>query len=265
LAIVRNRQPAQRKSRKGCHGGKDDMSNRVKQFYWVLMFLILLAAGATGCSKTGATTTVTAVTYISVINAAPYGPSIDLYLNDTLASPGGGIPPGQFSTQYGSVRPGNYDVQFRADGTSTLLYDIPASAFDTNNFYTLITYNSAPGGGSVKAIKIHDDFSSVMGGNAYYRFFNLSPDAPAVDLYFNGYLTQPKRTSADNVSNPTFNEFTSIPAALYNLQVMKAGTDTVLASANAISMGNGDVYTIFLGGRYQSSDSLGISILQASF
>jgi hypothetical protein len=230
------------------------------------MFLVLLASGAAGCAKTGVTTTVSAVTYISVINAAPYGPSIDLYLNDTLASPSGGIPPGQFSTQYGNVRPGNYDVQFKADGTSNLLYDIPASAFDTNNFYTLITYNSAPGGGSVQAIKIHDDFSSIMGGNAYYRFFNLSPDAPAVDLYFNGYLTQPRRAPADNVSNSSFNEFTSIPPAIYNMQVMKAGTDTVLASANSISLGNGDVYTIFLGGRYhQSSDSLGISILQASF
>jgi hypothetical protein len=244
---------------------KDDMRNKAQQFYWGLAVLALLVVGAWGCAKTGASQTVTAVTYISIINSAPYGPSIDLYLNDTLASPSGGIPAGQYSTQYGSVRPGNYDVQFKSDGTNSLLFDIPASAFDTNNFYTLIAYNTARGGGAVQALKIHDDFSLVSGSLSYYRFFNLSPDAPAVDLYLNGFLSQPRRTPADNVANSTFDAFTSIPPSVYNLQIMKAGTDTVLASANALSLGGGDVYTIFLGGKYQSSDSLTISILQASF
>jgi len=243
------------------------MRNRLKQSYWALMILVLLAAGAAGCSKTGATETVASVTYISVVNAAPYGPSVDLYLNDTLVTPSGGIPPGQYSTQYGSVRPGNYDVQFKADGTGNLLYDIPASAFDTNNFYTLITYNTAPGGGSVQALKIHDDFSSVTSTSTYYRFFNLSPDAPSVDVYLNGTISQSQRAPADIVYNTTFDAFTAIPVAIYSLQIMKAGTDSVLASATSVPLGGGDVYTIFLGGKYHSaaSDSLTISVLQASF
>jgi Domain of unknown function (DUF4397) len=241
------------------------MRNRSKQFYWPLLGLVLLVAGAGGCSKTGVSETIPAATYISVVNAAPYGPSVDLYLNDTLVSPSGGIPSGQYSTQYGNIRPGNYDVQFKADGSGTLLYDIPASAYDTNNFYTLITYNTARGGGSVQALKIHDDFSSVTSTSTYYRFFNLSPDAPAVDLYLNGTISQSQRAPADNLYNAIFDAFTAISPSTYNVQIKKAGTDSVLASATSVPLGAGDVYTIFLGGKYQSSDSLTISVLQASF
>lgn len=237
----------------------------VQQFFWCLTLLSFLVIGTGGCFKTGAIQSVAAVTYVSVMNTAPYSPTVDIYLNDTLVSPTGGIPAGQFSMLYGHLKPGNYAVQFKANGTNNILYNIPASAFDINNFYTLMLYNTSPGGGSVNAIKIHDDFSVVTPSNTYYRFFNLSPDAPAVDLYLNTVISQPQRAPADNATNTSFNAFTAIPPQTYSIQVKKTGTDSVLAFANSLSLGAGNVYTIFLTGKYQSTDTLSISVLQASF
>ena len=242
----------------------DTMRNNRQQLFWGSIILLVLS-GAVGCSKAGSSLTVTAVTYVSVINEAPYSSAVDIYLNGTLVSPTGGIAPGEYSTQYGSVKPVTYTVDFKKAGTDTLLYEIPASSYDTSNFYTLILYNTAPGSAAVQAVKILDNFTQVTSTNAYFRFFNMSPDVPDADLYMNGSIVQQQRTPADNVDNLTYDEFQAVNPEAYNLQVKSSSTDSVLATLSSVPLAAGGVYTIFLNGTDKSANNLAISVLQASF
>jgi hypothetical protein len=240
--------------------------NRKGIFYGIVS-MVLLTAGLAGCSKTGSSFTTNAVTYVSVLHMAPYAPATDIYLNGTLSSPSGGIPPNSNSLKYASLQPQNYDIQFKKAGSDSLMAEIPTSLYDTLHFYTLILYNTSMGGGSVQAAKIADDFSNISAVSANYRFFNLSPDAPQVDLYMNGSMVQLGRTRADNIVSTSFNSFQPVPSGPSNaLQIKVSGTDSVLASLNSVDMEPGSVYTIFLNGTKNSSgNNLKINVLTAAY
>jgi hypothetical protein len=231
--------------------------------------LIFLAIGGERCTKSGATVASGAniATYVTVMNLAPYAPTVDIYLNDTLVSPPTGVPPGKYSTQYGQLKPGVYDVKFKKYSTDSLISEIPASSFDATNFYTLVLYNTQPGGGAAGAFKIHDDFSKVSPASANYRFLNLSPDAPAVDLYFDSTVSQsgqaPTNSNASNLVSTT--TFQPIAPATYTLQIKATGTDSVLASLNNVILKAGNVYTIFLAGKDRYYNSLSINVLTAVY
>ena len=220
------------------------------------------------CSKAGTSLTTTAInnSYLTLIDEATYNGAISIYLNDTLATPVGGITAGTFSKLYGAIRPGYYDVKFESATSGNLLSEIPSSKYDTLNFYTVIICNTA-GGDTVQGFKVSDDFSSLSSTNANYRFFNLSPDEPKVDLYLNNSVVSQNRTIADNASNNQYNAFQPTPAGTYSIVVKAAGKDSVIASVGqSATMTNGNAYTIFLSGNIGSSNNpLQINVLQATY
>lgn len=235
------------------------MRNSKKQLFWVAA-LGVLGAGWAACTKTGSSFTTTPVTYVSILNQAPYGPTADVYLNDTLATGTSGVGSGTFSSRYGSIRPGDYQVKFKKNGKDSLLDALPTSRFDTLNFYTLVLYNNPDH--TVKALKIHDDFSQISQTSANYRFFNLSPDAANVDLFVNEVAVQTGRGPADNVIYDSFNAFSSTAPGTYTIKVKAAGKDSVLATLPNATMVGGNVYTIFLSG---VTKNMSINVLQASY
>ena len=238
------------------------MRNNREHFFLSSIILVFVFAGA-GCLKSTSNNVNTgAVCYVSILNEAPYGPSVDMYFNGTLVS-AAAITPGNYSSAYGSVKPGNYTVDFKVTGTDSLLYEIPAAEFDTSAFYTLIIYNTAPKSPAVAAARIVDDYSSVtQTTSAYYRFFNLSPDAPGVDLYLNSTVAQTNRSPMDNLTNLSYDEFQPINPGTFSVNVKKASTDTVLASISTTEMMPSTVYTIFL---YGTSSNLAVNVLTATY
>ena len=151
------------------------------------------------------------------------------------------------------------------DGAREVISQLPATTFDTLNFYTILCYNN-PGGGSVQTAVIHDNFTTVTSSTANYRFFNLSPNFPQVDFYLNTTAAQPGRATADNVYNTGYNAFSQVSPGSYNLVVKKAGTDSVIASSTNVPLIGGAAYTIFLGGIVGSNTTpLQINVLQASY
>jgi hypothetical protein len=237
-------------------------------FYVAAVLITMMTAGLAGCSKTGSSTSTTgAATYVNVMHMAPYAPAIDIYLNGKISSTAGGIPPGTFSQQYGPLMPGTYDVQFKKANADSLLAEIPASDYDTMSFYTLILYNTMPTGGTVRAIKIVDDFSHVSAASSNYRFFNLSPDCASVDFYLtNSTPVMTGRTPIDNFINPALNAFMPVTGGPYNLQVKAAGTDSVIAYLNNVGLQTGSAYTIFLSGiKNGTNNTHQINVLLASY
>lgn len=246
------------------------MRTSKKQFFWMAAFLGILAAGWAGCTKSGSSYTTTPVTYVTVMNEAPYGPAAtDVYLNNQLATGTAGIAAGAYSTKYGALQPGNYSISFKKNGSDSLLTQITGQqTFDTLGFYTLILYNDA-NKAAVHSTLIHDDFSTISTTSTNFRFFNLSPDAPNVDFYLQSgsAATLTGRTPADNataenLTTSPWNTFQSTAAGAYNLQVKVNGKDSVLASLNGQNLLGGNVYTIFLTG---TTNSFKINVLQASY
>jgi hypothetical protein len=236
-----------------------------KGIFYAIAVGMILTVGLAGCTKTGSSVTVSSVSYITVMHMAPYAPAMDIYLNGSLSSASGGIVPGSYSQQYSSVKPGVYDIQFKKTGTDSLLAEIPSSSYDTSSFYTLILYNTSASS-PAQAVKIQDDFSTISAVSANYRFFNMSPDEPRVDLYFNNTAVQSSRATADNVVNTTYNSFQAATPAPYNLQVKVAGTDSVIAYLNNVSLQAGGVYTLFLSGvKSGNSNTHQINVLPASY
>lgn len=225
----------------------------------------MLIWGSWGCVKSSTNTPASAIAYVELINEAPYASAADMYLNGTLVS--SGLAPGTYSEEYGQVKPGTYDVQFKVAGGDSVLAEIPTAVFDTSNFYTLIMYNKAPHSAAVQAVEILDNYTSIAPANAYYRFFNLSPDLPKVDLLINAQVAQLARTPADNVGNLAYDAFTDIDPANYSLSVNVSGTDTVLASTSSYPLAAGGVYTIFIGGERDSTETnkLVLEVLPAAF
>jgi hypothetical protein len=235
------------------------------QSIYLLLLFGSLAAALTGCAKTGmySTNTATAVSYLTVMNLAPYGDSADIYLGGTKY-PGTPYPVGVYSTAYFKVASGSYDVQFKTPTSDSLLASIPSSAFDSLGLYTLILYNDSTNS-VVKAAKIKDNLSNVRPDSAYFRFFNMSPDMPAVDLYINNTKVQANRTPADNILNSLFNNFQSFPNGYYTIEVRQAGTNNTVGTPLNGSLLQGQIYTIFLEELHKSSgNSFGLFVLQGA-
>lgn len=237
------------------------MKSMRQHFYWSSIILVIFLFGA-GCTKPGVTTTNNPAAYVSVMNLAPYGTSVDIFFNGTQVSPAGGIAPGQFSTQYGQLKPGTYTVDFKRTGGDSLLYELPAAQFDTASFYTLLYYNTTPGSAAVSAARISDDFSQVTGSSSYYRFFNMSPDASSVNLLMNGAITQTNRSPADAIYNTYYQQFQAISPANYTLLVQDAVTDSTLGTQSNYPMAAGYVYTVLLTG---TSKGYSVNVLPVVF
>jgi hypothetical protein len=242
------------------------MRKKAGKFYRQAALWAFLATAFAGCVKNGATITTNAVTYLSVIHGAPYAGLANVYLNDTLVTSQSGITPGTYSHKYGTIRPGSYDVKFEETGADSILAEIPTSAFDTLAFYTLLLYNNA-GGGPSYAAKILDDFSQVANnGSTYVRFWNLCPDVPSVDLYFDSLQVQSGRGTADNITNTLYNQFQQAAPGTYDLTVRIAQTDTVVVTSLNVKLLGGNAYTIFATeNRGTTPVTFELNVLQAAY
>lgn len=239
----------------------NEMTKRIQNLGWTSLCLAFFAVAGSGCSKAGSTTT-SAVTYLSIIQGAPYTSAANVYLNDTLIT-NNAFNPGTFSPKYGTIRPGSYSVKFKKAGTDSLFDQLVSSPFDTLNFYTLLLYNDA--NKIAHALKIFDDFSTVANNSyAYYRFFNLAPDWPKVNFYIGGNLAQANRTPADNAVSNSLNNFNAIAAGPVVLSVKDATTDSVLVTSPSLTLASGTPYTVWITGT-KVQKNLSISVLQAQY
>lgn len=229
---------------------------------WTVI-LGVLSVGFAGCVKSNSVSTNTVATFVSAMNLAPYAPSTEIYLNGSKSTVA--IPPGGYTTAYSRLNPAIYDVQFKVAGSDSLLAQIPASLYDSVRFYTLILYNRTAGG-AASAVKIADDFSNITTASGFYRFFNMCPDAPNVDLYLNTTKSESSRSIADNVGYQSLNLFKPLNPASYNIQVKLAGTDSVLATMNDFNPAAANAYTLFFSGKVNSTTNpLAVKVLRAVY
>lgn len=219
--------------------------------------LVLAAALFAGCLKTAETTPPRPQTYISILHMAPEGPAVDIYLNGTKSS-SSAMPAGTYFIRYSQVDPGIYSIDFKKDGSDSIVASIPADVYDSLAYSTLLLYND-PGGNGVDAIRIQDDFSQFNVDKAHIRFFHLSPGLMPVDLYLGTTKIATGRQYADNVYSIYNNQFTHQEPNYYNISVKKAGTDSLITQTT-VNLQAAQAYTILLNGLPGESGDKGLAI-----
>ena len=140
---------------------------------------------------------------------------------------------------------GYYSFTFKKTGADSVVASTTAFRYDSTSYYTILIYGDST---HAYVAPMQDDFENAKTDRINIRFFHLSPNTPAVDLYLGD-------TKVD--SNVVFrggvrDDFSALNLQLNNpkLVVKLAGTSTVVAQNDnpkfPISVGN--VYTIMLTG-----------------
>lgn len=107
-----------------------------------------------------------------------------------------------------------------------------------------------------------DSLAQPASGMATIRFVNVSTDAGTVDLVANTTsLVVNKPYKAASAFKPVAGDQT------YNFQVVKSGTNTVLATLSSVNINTGSVYTVWLHGLAAGSGTskLSVDIMKNAF
>ena len=199
-----------------------------------------------------------AKTYISIIHLAPTAPSVDVFFNDTKVS-NNAFAPGSSTIAYNAVDKGAFSIRFKKESSDSVVAAVPLAQYDSLHFYTIFIHN-LQADGPAEAVRIEDDFSNLVSGKLFYRFFHASPNTGAVDLYMDNVKMESNRMAADNSSFASFKEFPGTTSGYHTLQVKLAGSDSVVANLTNAELLAGNAYTVYLKGLTGGSGSRGLSL-----
>ncbi|MCB1046070.1 MAG: DUF4397 domain-containing protein [Calditrichaeota bacterium] len=129
------------------------------------------------------------------------------------------------SIDYTPVAPGDYSLQVRVAGTETVVLafeQVSLSAATTLSVFATGKLSDGTLGAlaSVDAPGTGSDVVMLENLGTSLRVAHLSPDAPAVDVYFGGAMV------LENVSYPAFSNYLDIPSGPHGVQVFVSGTNT---------------------------------------
>ncbi len=190
------------------------------------------------CTKTSNNQTVTPVSILSVIDVSPDAPALDFYENSTVINTNA-INYGSGLAYFNSYA-GNVAFSFDGNGTSTKL-GADNVTLTANHYYTLILANSIK---TPDFILLADTLVSPGQTNSSIRFINASANAPAVDV-----VVKKGSVLINNIAYKGVTKFVSAPVMTNDtLQVLQAGTSTVLATLPNITFESAGAYTIWLYG-----------------
>lgn len=214
-----------------------------KNRLWAMVALLVVVTGFTACLKNdNDNTPQRPVAAFSVINGIVISTALDLYDNDNKLQTTFSI--GSAGINYQEYA-GYHEFKFTQTGTTTeVASDI--QPYDSLRYYTLVSFGDSA---SAQIRSIAEDFSGLDPSKLNFRFFNLSPNSPAVDLYFGDTKVD---SNLNYVGASGFNtSFKTISSGyVTSLTVKVAGTDEVLATnsnTSGSSLQNG-VYTVFFTG-----------------
>jgi hypothetical protein len=201
------------------------------KFYAVVALMGIISLGA--CKKEE--TDDTPYTALAIINASPTVSTYDIYLGSTkinsVAIPFGG------GMAYSQRVANAYDLKFSIAGRAESAYTKSVSlAKDVYQTFFLVGRTAALDG-----FLTTDDLSATSTTNAYVRFVNVSPDAPALDLFIQAGNAVVTNTAFKNASG-----FIPIAAGTYIFDVKQSGV--VKTSTESVTLGANTYNTILVKG-----------------
>jgi hypothetical protein len=213
---------------------------------WAIAALVVIGTGFTACLKSVDTTPSRPVAAFAAINGIVSSVAVDFYDNGTKATSAA------MSMGFGGINYQAYGGVHKFDFMKTTTSTVWATStlvYDSLQYYTLVTY----GDSSAAYLKpIRDDFTGISSTNVNIRFFNLSPNSNAVDLYVADTKVDSNLTYVGNTSVSTLFKSLSGISSASTIKVTAAGSTTALATFTSATMRGGYAYTIFLAGMKDS-------------
>ncbi len=221
------------------------LSIMMNRFFFIFFCCFLLLMN--GCKVDKGTNDSQPAALISVWALSPDAPKINVFINGTNTAT--------------SLPFGNYTLYNQSTSVSTTLIAQTTSGqmlVDTsltttaNNYYSLFLIDTLR---AIKTIFIKDNLGTAT-DTLYLRFFNFSPDAPAVDIYSYSDSTNHKtlwknRSISNDISSDSINSFIGSKVGTYNFYAIKSGSKDTLAKFTNKSLTTGGYYTLFLENKWR--------------
>lgn len=223
----------------------------MKKTLFAFLSGLFAVVGMMSCNTDNNNTTVPAASF-GIVNASAAAGTIDVYFGGSPLIYGlqYGADTGYFTTQ-----PGIYSFAVDTAGSSTARYSTNLSFTPgvTSSVFVIDSVNS------LQTVVVADSVNIPSDDSAVARFFDFSPNAPALDFVVNGNVMFTNRTFNDEVSNPSLNQFMYLAPGNYTIQLRAAGTSTVLYST-MITVTGGKVYTFYAKGYMGGTDAEALSV-----
>jgi hypothetical protein len=182
-----------------------------------------------------------------VHGAASFG-NVDVCLNNSVVTDPGGFAFGTIG-EYGGLVSGFYDIEVVAAGDGCEGTIIASNSFflPIGASYTIVFNDSLAKGAPVGNVSVFlDDNTPGTAGFAKVRAFNLSPDAPTVDINEDSDALG-DTPLFDNLTYGTPSAYTEVAPQNFRASVRTPDNGVVLIdSPDAIALGDGGVYSIFV-------------------
>jgi len=183
------------------------------------------------CTKDVATT---GTAYLSMVNTSPTLGTYNFYFDgtklNTVAVPFGG------TTAYVNYTVGDHTAKFTTETGSESLLTKSVSLAE-NGVYSLFLIERPE---KLDALLIQDVMTVASTEQAFIRFINLSPDAPALDLAVTGATDRLVSGKLYKVAS----DFQAISPNTYAFDIRESSTNHVKATLSAVTLTAGKYYTV---------------------
>jgi hypothetical protein len=207
---------------------------------------VLTLLGATAACNDDSTTpgAGSPAAILQLIDAAPRYPSVNFYVNSTLATVGQAYGDNTVFL-YAPASPVPQTFGVRSSTDTTLLASTQA-ILGVDTLYTVVfTQHSVNGG----VIVLPDTVSAPLATNAEFRIVNAAPSAGgAVDVYETGVSASLIGATpvASNVAFEGSSLYIPFTAGTVRIRVTAVGTQNVLLDLNPVTLTAGQVRTVIL-------------------
>ncbi len=230
------------------------MTNRLLSFL-SFCFLLLISS----CLKDNSDSSIESAALVSVYALSPDAPNFNFFMNgNNIAAD---IPFGSY-TLYNPVAAGNIAIKLQTTNQN-LSIDTTIST-TAGAYYSVFLIDSFK---AIKSVFLKDNLKDTTANDTtvYLRFFNFSPDAPPVDIYYadsTNYKSIWKNRSIQNEATlDSINTFTAIKTGTYNFLVINSinNKDTLakFASRDLTTPAN---YTLLLEGKYKTDTTITLQL-----
>lgn len=172
--------------------------------------------------------------YARLFHASPTAPPVDVYINNKLVA--SNLKYGSF-TEYFKVPPGTYNVKVFVAGDKSkpvinTNYNIPA-----NSIFTIAAINEPE---NLGLYVIEDTPMAIPDGKLYFRFVQLSPNAPNVDVR----LPDGQNVFRD-IGYMEVTDYKLTNPGVYTLNLYPASTDQMVLHVPNIDLKKNRFYTMY--------------------
>ncbi len=210
---------------------------KFRTLFFCMTLLVLLASCMD--DDDGLVTEPVEVAYVSIYNAAPDAPDLDIIVDGRVINRN----PFDYTSYSGYLNffTGTRDIKFSAVNANSALVDTTFN-LENGKAYSLFAVNVLP---DVEALLVVDSAAAPASGKAMVRFVNLSPDASAFEV------SAAEGASALAFAQTAFKQataFSEVDADTYTFEVKNAGSSDVIIKAEDVEIRPGRYYTIITRG-----------------